>query len=112
MSENPDQSVTEYRHVPDILKVPEANVLLLRADGSGVQKYACPVSTTSKTVPNAILLAGDRNDGDLVAIYFAGPTWEALDGSLLHPAKSTTGSGLFVSLYTDGGKPPAAGCDQ
>jgi hypothetical protein len=75
-------------------------------------KYACPVSTTSKTVPNAILLAGDRNDGDLVAIYFAGPTWEALDGSLLHPAKSTTGSGLFVSLYTDGGKPPAAGCDQ
>jgi hypothetical protein len=123
--------------IPDILKVPEGNVLLLQADGRGTQKYACPVSATSNAVPHAILRVG-RHEGDLVAIHFAGPTWEALDGSsvvgdaakakhftapdpdgvdwLLLPAKSTTGNGAFsrVSfiqrLFTDGGKPPAAGC--
>jgi len=140
MTYNPGQSVTKHRHIPDVLKVPEGNVLLLRAYGRGVQKYACPVSATSKAVPHAILLAGDRNEGDLVAIHFGGPTWEALDGSsvvgdapnakhftapdpdgvdwLLLPAKSTAGNGLFSRvtyiqrLYTDGGKPPAEGCDQ
>jgi hypothetical protein len=124
--------------IPDILKVPEGNVLLLRAHGRGVQKYACPVSATSKAVPHAILVAGDG--GDLVAIHFGGPTWEALDGSsvvgdgpnakhftppdpddidwLLLPAKSTAGNGQFSKvtfiqrLFTDGGQPPAQGCDQ
>jgi hypothetical protein len=140
MTENPDHYVTEHRHIPDILKVPEGNVLLAQAYGRGVQKYACPVSATSKAVPHAILLAGDENEGDLVAIHFVGPTWEALDGSsvvgdaanakhfippdpdgvdwLLLPAKSTTGNGLFSRvtyiqrLDTDGGKPLAEGCDQ
>jgi hypothetical protein len=140
MTENPDQSVTKHRHIPDILKVPAGNVLLLRAYGRGVQKYACPVSAVSKAVPHAILLAGHGDEGDLVAIHFVGPTWEALDGSLvvgdapnakhftapdpdgvdwlLLPAKSTTGNGLFSRvtyiqrLYTDGGKPPAKGCEQ
>jgi len=124
--------------IPDILKVPEGNVLLLRAHGRGTQKYACPVSATSKAVPHAILFHG--GEGDLVAIHFAGPTWEALDGSsvvgdaanakhftapdpdgvdwLLLPALSTAGNGLFSRvtfiqrLFTDGGKPPAEGCDQ
>ena len=126
--------------IPDILKVPAGNVVLLRAYGRGVQKYTCPVSATSKAVPHAILLAGDRDEGDLVAIHFGGPTWEALDGSsvvgdgpnakhfispdpdgvdwLLLPAKSTAGNGLFGKvtfiqrLFTDGGKPPAACSDQ
>ena len=140
MSENPDQCATENPDIPDILKVPEGNVLLLRADGRGVQKYARPVRTTSKAVPHAILLAGDEDEGDLVAIHFAGPTWQALDGSsvvgdaanakhftapdpdgvdwLSLPALSTAGNGLFSRvtyiqrLYTDGGKPPPEGCDQ
>jgi hypothetical protein len=126
------------RRIPDILKVPEGNVLLLRSHGRGVQKYACPVTGTSKAVPHAILLAG--HGGDLVAIHFGGPTWEALDGSsvvgdgaaakhftppdpddidwLLLPAKSTAGNGQFSKvtfiqrLFTDGGQPPAQGCDQ
>ncbi len=78
--------------------------------------------------------------GDLVAIHFGGPTWEALDGSsvvgdaakaqhfkapdpdgvdwLLLPAKSNAGNGLFSQvtyiqrLFTDGGQAPAGGCDQ
>jgi hypothetical protein len=140
MTENLGHSVTQHRHIPDILKVPDGNVLFLRADGRGVQMYDCPVSAISKAVPHAILLARDGDEGDLVAIHFEGPTWQSLDGSsvvgdaqnakhfkapdpdgvdwLLLPAKSTTGNGLFSQvtyiqrLYTDGGKPPAEGCDQ
>ena len=128
------------REIPDILKAPAGNVLLLRAYARGVQKYACPVGAASKAVPHAILLAGDNDDGDVVGIHYEGPTWEALDGSLvvgdapsakhftapesdcvdwlLLPAKSTAGNGLLSRvtyiqrLYTDGGKPPADGCSQ
>ena len=143
MSENPYESVTEPQDIPDSLKVLPGNVLLMRAHGTGVQKYGCPASAAGAftgPVPHAILLTGDRGEGDLVAIHFGGPTWQALDGStvvgdaanathftdpdpdgvdwLLLPAKSTTGSGLFSRvtyiqrLYTDGGKPPVEGCDQ
>jgi hypothetical protein len=139
IGQNSGQRVAEHQHIPDILNVPAGNVLLLRAYGRGVQKYTCPVSATSAAVPHAILLAGDRDKGDLVAIHFAGPTWQALDGSsvvgdsanakhfpapdpdgvdwLLLPAQSTAGNGLFSRvtyiqrLYTDGGKPPAS-CNQ
>jgi len=140
MTDNPSQSVRQHHHIPDALQVPEGNVLLLRAYGRGIQKYTPPVSATSRAVPHAILLEGDGDEGDLVAIHFAGPTWEALDGSsvvgdaanakhftapdpdgvdwLLLPAKLTSGDGLFSRvtyiqrLYTDGGKPPADCCDQ
>jgi Protein of unknown function (DUF3455) len=117
MTENPGQLVTENQDMPDNLKVPEGHILLLRTYGRGVQKYTCPVSATSKAAPHAILLASDEDEGDLVAIDFAGPTWEALDGSsvvgdaanakhftapdpdgvdwLLLPALSTAGNGLF-----------------
>ena len=140
MSENPYKSVTEPQNIPDNLKVPDGNVLLLQAYGKGVQKYVCPVSATSKATPHAVLLTGDSDEGDLVAIHFGGPTWEALDGSsvvgdaanakhftapdpdgvdwLLLPAKSNAGNGLFSQvtyiqrLFTDGGQPPTSGCDQ
>ena len=140
MSENAYSSVTGPQDIPDNLKVPDGNVLLLQAFGKGIQKYACPVSANSKATPHAILLKDDRDEGDLVAIHFGGPTWEALDGSsvvgdaanakhftapdsdgvdwLLLPAKSTTGNGLFSQvtyiqrLFTDGGQPPKSGCDQ
>jgi hypothetical protein len=137
MTENPERSATQHRHIPDILKPPKGNDLLLRAYGRGVQKYPCPVSAA---VPHAILLAGDGDEGDLVAIHFGGPTWQSSDGSfvvgdaqnathftapdpdgvdwLLVPTKSTGGTpnGRFARvtyiqrLYTDGGKPPAQGC--
>jgi hypothetical protein len=32
-------------------------------------------------VPHANLNAGDKDEGDLVAIHFGGPSWQALDGS-------------------------------
>jgi hypothetical protein len=136
IGQNSDQSVAERQPIPEMLCVPAGNVLLLRAYGTGVQKYTCPVYATSAAVPHATLIAGDRDEGDLVAIHFAGPTWQALDGSLvvgdagnakhfpapdrdgvdwlLLPAKSTAGYGLFSRityiqrLYTDGGKPPTS----
>ena len=139
MSEHPDEAVTELRHIPDILEVPPGNVLLLRAYGKGVQIYTCP--DTTHATPHAILLASHRHEGDVVAIHFAGPSWQATqDGSivvgdaanakhvvapdpddvdwLLLPAKSTTGNGLFSKvtfiqrLHTDGGKAPTGSCDQ
>lgn len=141
MSEHPFQAEVKPQNIPDNLKVPDGAVLLLRAYGKGVQIYGCPTSASgvfTGPVPHAILLKGDRDEGDLVAIHFAGPTWQATDGSkvvgekvasapspdadgvdwLLLKAKSTEGSGLLsrVSyiqrLHTDGGKPPTSGCDQ
>ncbi len=144
MSENVYSSVPEPQNIPDNLKVPLGNVLLLQAYGKGVQKYTCTASATgpkfSPPVPHAILLKDDRDERDLVAIHFGGPTWEALDGSsvvgdaanakhftapdsdgvdwLLLPAKSHAGNGLFSPvtyiqrLFTDGGQAPAGGCDQ
>ncbi len=140
MSENPYESVTELQDIPDELKVPDGNVLLLRAYGKGVQIYDCPFVEPPKATPHAILLTGDRDEGDLVAIHFKGPSWQAMDGSivvgdaanakhvvapdpdgvdwLLLPVKSTTGNGLFSKatyiqrLFTDGGKATLAGCQQ
>jgi hypothetical protein len=135
LSDTSYEDSTHHRHIPDDLKVPDGNVLLLRARGKGVQKYTPPITANSKPTPHAILLTGDQDEGDLAAIHFGGPTWEALDGStvvgdaanarhytapdpdgvdwLLIPAKSTSGNGLFSRvtyiqrLYTDGGKPTA-----
>jgi hypothetical protein len=112
------------KQIPDKLKVPPGNVLLLQADGRGTQKYTCPVSATSNATPHAILRVG-RHEGDLVAIHFGGPTWQALDGSsvvgdgakaihftapdpdgvdwLLLPAKSTTGNGEFSRVTSFNG---------
>jgi hypothetical protein len=140
MPENPYNSVTDLQNIPDELKVPAGHVLLLRASGKGVQIYNCPFVEPPKATPHAILLTGDRDEGDLVAIHFAGPSWQATDGSivvgdaanakhvvapnpdgvdwLLLPAKSTTGNGLFSKvtyiqrLFTDGGKATLAGCQQ
>jgi Protein of unknown function (DUF3455) len=129
-------SVAERQPIPDILSVPAGNVLLEQAYGIGVQRYTCPVYATSAAVPHADLIASDQGGGDVVAIHFGGPTWQALDGSsvvgdaanakhfpapggagvdwLLLPAKSTAGYGLFSRvtyiqrLYTVGGKPPVS----
>ena len=140
MLENAYNSPTELGDIPDELKVPDGHVLLLRAYGKGVQMYDCPFVEPPKATPHAILLTGDRDEGDLVAIHFKGPSWQALDGSivvgdaanakhvvapdpdgvdwLLLPTKSTTGNGLFSKvtyiqrLFTDGGKATLASCNQ
>ena len=140
MSENASNSPIEPQDIPDDLKVPEGNVLLLRAYGKGVQMYDCPFVDFAKATPHAILFTGDSDEGDLVAIHFKGPSWQATDGSIvvgdaahakhvvapdpddvdwvLLPAKSNTGNGLLSKvtyiqrLFTDDGKATLAGCDQ
>jgi hypothetical protein len=127
---------------PESLRVPAGEALSLRAHGTGVQIYTCLASKDDPTqfawafkAPEADLVDGA---GKKVAKHYAGPTWEANDGSkvvgevmarddgpdlkaipwLLLSAKSTTGTGLFSNtqfiqrLRTAGGKAPAEGCDQ
>jgi hypothetical protein len=68
--------------VPTDLKVPEGNSVYLVGHAVGVQIYGCTLSSSGTTwtllAPRADLY-GDN--GRLVATHFAGPTWQAIDGS-------------------------------
>src|SRR6266550_5539539 len=82
MPESLDKILSVLQDIPDVLKVPEGEVLLLRAYGRGVQIYTCIVNTDNSLstpgifkqppAPHAILVEGDGDEGDLVAIHFAG----------------------------------------
>jgi hypothetical protein len=128
--------------IPEQLKVPPAQVLLLDSQASGVQIYVCRASKDDPalfawvfTAPEAQLFNGA---GKVIARHYAGPTWEANDGSkvigevvarddgsdpgaipwLLLSAKSTAGTGIlsrtqFIQrLRTSGGRAPAQSCNQ
>jgi hypothetical protein len=128
--------------IAEVLKPPAGQVLSLSARADGVQIYQClaqkdePVrfSWTLKG-PEAVLR---NNTGKPSGRHYAGPTWEANDGSkvmgelvakadaptadsipwLLLKAKSTAGHGVFSEitsiqrLRTHGGIAPEAGCDR
>lgn len=127
--------------VPEALKVPSGQVRTLSAKGDGVQIYECAPAKDDPThfawtlkSPEATLR---DESGKSIGKHYAGPTWEALDGSkvvgelvtkvdapdglsipwLLLRAKAGTGSGIFSDIVsiqrirTSGGKAPAAGCD-
>jgi hypothetical protein len=106
--------------------------------GTGAQVYTCEASPSGfgwrLKEPQATLL---DDAGAEVGRHFAGPTWQARDGStvvgevmvsnpppqpnsipwLLLRAKSHSGSGAFASvdyiarIHTEGGLAPASGCD-
>lgn len=127
--------------VPDNLKVPDGQLVLLKALGKGVQIYRCQANPDNPSkfewafeAPEADLL---NNRGKRIGKHYAGPTWEASDGSkvvgevlqradapspkavpwLLLKAKSNEGNGIFKNVTyiqrvnTEGGKAPAEGCD-
>jgi hypothetical protein len=127
--------------VPENLKAPEGHVLL-KALGKGVQIYTCkaPANDPNKfawtfKAPEAEL---KNKEGENIGKHYAGPTWEASDGSkvvgalqqqaaspdpgaipwLLLKAKSNEGTGTFSKVTyiqrvdTAGGKAPSDGCDQ
>lgn len=127
---------------PDALKVPETQVLALETQATGVQIYECKASKDDSTkfewvfkAPEAELFDGA---GKRIGKHYAGPSWEANDGSkvvgevrardngpdpgaipwLLLSAKSTSGNGVLSQtqsiqrLQTTGGKAPAEGCSQ
>jgi hypothetical protein len=127
--------------LPATLQPPAGTTLTLQAQGSGVQIYLCKSAADDATrfewalqAPQADLL---DNAGKRIGKHYAGPTWQALDGStvvgevkahdngpdpgavawLLLAAKSNSGNGVFGAvrwvqrLNTVGGKAPADGCD-
>lgn len=119
------------------LEVPPGNELDFHFEGVGVQIYAC---TATAAGPAWVFRAPEANlydqSGALAGTHYAGPTWQALDGStvvgarvagfspdpasipwLLLSATSHAGEGRMdeVSyvqrLATSGGVAPGTGCD-
>jgi hypothetical protein len=134
-------SAAEPDTTPDALKPPGTQTLALAAHGAGVQIYTCQSAKDDPARFSWTLSAPDAKiadkDGKPIGRHYAGPTWEASDGSkvvgdvvarddgpdpsaipwLLLRAKSTAGHGRFSAvtyiqrLHTVGGKAPAAGCN-
>jgi hypothetical protein len=64
--------------VPDAIAVPAGNEAYISAHAVGVQIYTCNGTAWTLVAPRANLY--DRR-GKLIATHFAGPTWQAKDGS-------------------------------
>lgn len=119
--------------IPDELKPPAGATLIRQAHGVGDQVYVCDGSGWVLSRPDAKLLDGS---GKEIGSHFAGPTWEATDGSrvtgkavanatleadsipwLLLEATGHQGDGVMARVTsiqrvaTKGGKAPVAGCD-
>jgi hypothetical protein len=119
--------------------VARADSAAIELRARGVQIYACEQASGGVAWrlkgPEAELL---DSTGAKVGHHFAGPSWQAMDGStvvgetlvssqspsahsipwLVLRAKSHAGNGRFTSveyiarLHTEGGEAPMAGCDQ
>src|SRR3954466_12557477 len=63
--------------VPPAIQVPDGNTVFLVGHAKGVQIYTCN-GTWGSSTPDAKLF---DDNGELVAKHFAGPTWQAKDGS-------------------------------
>jgi hypothetical protein len=120
--------------VPAELTVPPGNALRLRARGEGVQIYRCTASGWVLEGPDAELIG---SSGERIGRHYAGPTWEAEDGSkvvaqaeqkmpapragavpwLLLSALESSPDGLFGGVSylqrvdTVGGAAPKSACD-
>ena len=126
------------QQVPQQIQAPANEQLLLQVHAKGDQVYTCKGDATqfawTLKAPDAQLF---DKDGGPFGKHFAGPSWEANDGSrvtgkavanapspdadsipwLLVNVVSHDGSGVFSRatsiqrLNTKGGKAPASGCD-
>jgi uncharacterized protein DUF3455 len=126
--------------VPDNLKPPAGQSLVLEAQAVGVQIYECKPSKDDPAKLEWTLKAPEADlldaGGNKIGKHYGGPTWESTDGSkvvgelkakdpgpdptaipwLLIAAKSTSGTGVLAQtahvqrLKTVGGKAPADGC--
>ena len=119
-----------------------SSIILLKAQASGVQIYTCQATPTGGKAPQTyrwVFKAPEADlsgsDGGRIGRHYAGPTWEAADGSkvvgallasaaapgnipwLLLAAKSTAGKGMFSKVtyvervFTAGGTAPTTGAD-
>lgn len=125
--------------VPDILKAPPGEKVILVGHATGAQIYVCQAGTNPPTwtfkAPEADLTDGS---GKKIIHHFAGPTWKHIDGSevvgkvtakqdapkpdaipwLLLTATNHAGQGMLTRvtsiqrIHTDGGVAPNANtCD-
>jgi len=125
--------------LPENLRVPEGQPLLLRAAARGAQIYTCKAKEADPAAFEWVLKAPEAElfdqKGAKIGRHYAGPTWETADGSrvagevmqrspvqgaipwLLLRAKSSEGAGVLASakyiqrVDTIGGVAPSAGCD-
>jgi len=131
--------LADSQQVPQQLQPPASEQLLLQVHAKGDQIYVCKEDVTQYTwtlkAPEAQLVG---KDGKLFGKHYAGPSWEASDGSkivgtaaanapspnadsipwLLVTVVSRSGEGTLSRvtsiqrLNTKGGKAPATGCDS
>ena len=75
--------------VPSTIAVPDGNKVFLEGHAVGVQIYSCNGTAWSSAVPRANLF---DDHGKLIISHFAGPTWQAKDGSMVvgHAEASVT----------------------
>jgi uncharacterized protein DUF3455 len=134
--------VSAAEPVPDSLAPPAGLKRLLEASAVGVQIYRCGAPKSAEGAPAAVWnLEGPRatltdQRGEAVGRHYAGPTWEAVDGSkvtgkvaakadakesgavawLLLKTESAGTPGRFDKvravqrLYTSGGAAPQGAC--
>jgi Protein of unknown function (DUF3455) len=125
--------------IPKQLQPPSNETLVVRVHAKGVQIYSCQAANDAFSwtlkAPDAQLT---DKDGKSFGKHFAGPSWEANDGSrvvgkavanvpspdadsipwLLVTVTSHSGEGMLARissiqrLATKGGKAPASGCDK
>ncbi|MEH2408993.1 DUF3455 domain-containing protein [Nostoc sp.] len=141
LAQNQQQKLISQLNVPENLKVPTGQTLVLKVSAKGTQIYQCQAKVDNLyefewifKAPQAYLF---DNKGQKIGKHYAGPTWEANDGSkvigqvksranspnqsaipwLLLEAKSNEGNGIFSKVKyiqrvnTVGGKAPTRGCD-
>jgi Protein of unknown function (DUF3455) len=127
---------------PEAIRVPSPATLALKGNATGAQIYTCAPGKEDKKKFEWSLKAPDAtltdDAGKPLAKHYAGPTWEAPDGSkviaalkskvdapdasavpwLLLETKSNEGQGVFSNIawvqriQTVGGKAPSTGCDK
>ncbi|MEO7208715.1 MAG: DUF3455 domain-containing protein [Steroidobacteraceae bacterium] len=125
---------------PGPLRVPADQALIKQLHGAGVQVYECQPAKNDPAQFDWVSRGPEANlltkGGRIVGTHYAGPTWEAGDGSrvvaeaigsspspkpnsipwLLLKARATAGNGLFthvqfiLRINTAGGSLPAADC--
>ena len=128
---------TDQSNVPTELRVPDGHKRVLTSVGRGVQIYDCADGAWKFRAPRADIFRDKPND-KLIAIHYAGPTWESTkDGSkvvatvharrdapspqrdipwLLLKATPSADKGVFGDvdyiqrLDTDGGVAPSGAC--
>ena len=126
--------------VPEALRAPANEVLQRTLWADGVQIYECHAKASDASAAEWVFVAPEANladgNGTPVGRHYAGPTWEAADGSkvvgvvkakmdapdagaipwLLLATHSTGTPGLFANvtsiqrLATAGGAMPGSGC--